>query len=316
MQFKAQIVQLDNLHEPDQEVILYCDHFYELKRLLADPKAYMSAMGLLHFNDKAWDLLSPVTAMIRSEQDDAIIKSRFTEELEVDLLDIRFNLAPKISDVFGTETKSNDSSPSDSEIEPEAETLESTGGFVAQFAKKTHTLYVTYKLPTTLKTAAPVRFTLPHAISTKIGAGTLHFDIEDKTRPSEVVRAGFIVDHIADADANTWNKLERRPVELLIPAPILPDLDDEVRDLPPSHLKPAEKDVYFKQMRIKVTENGRTTEKIVSPLLVVEGLSIESSDSTAGPVVCLQAGAVRVPDDSPQGYHWELNGVIVKNYTA
>lgn len=274
MVVNAQIIELDNAGHPDHEVIIYNDDFYELFDLLYDPIGYMAGVGFPMYHDRSWVLRSPVTAILSSEEHRLLNRP------------LSFDLGPSIDTIPGM--------------------LVEKGAFIAQFAKQTHTLFVTYKVPDPVRARKPiVSYTKPHGIRTRGNNGTLHFDLNivanpqnDPMKTVDAVRAAFIVDHLANPDVNTWNLLEKTPVEseittLYKPGSFIP------RVTPPP---PVPGPVNFKQA------GG-------SPFIVVEGLSAPATSEML--VVCTQSGAVYVPDDpkQPDGpHHWELYGMIVKNY--
>lgn len=262
---KAQIVKLDNAGLDDEEVVYYSDDFYELRELLENPVDYMLEQGK-RWKEDVWQLLSPVTAIIRPLE---------REEERPPFLG--FSPIPmfKVFDILGV-------------LETDGET---PGGFVAQFAKNTHTILITYQRPSaTFRQSRNenITFTNPNLIELEQNVATLHFDFQtaDDTISVNEMRANYVVDHLVAPDDHTWGLLGRKPLKSKASKVLGPNNKLSVAlgnaDGP---------EVSFKQKANRGVH------------MIVEGLSVSEPV-----VVCTFAGA-RWHDG-----HWWLDGDIVKNY--
>lgn len=274
MDIKAQIVKLDNVGLQDDEVVFYCNDFYELLNLIENPITYMKEKGKL-WNDNDWTLLSPVTAIINP-----------TPKLNEGTRFFAFSPIPLWQSfatlgVFGLDGdgRANDSTD---------------GGFIAQFAKNTHTLLITYVRPSADKIrpfSSNLKFTVPNTVKINDDYATVHFDFEAVDKDAMTVdqmRAHYVVDHLADPDAHTWGRLD--------PRPLVSEASDVLEPHHPFNVKkgqPATKDIGFRQL------------KSADVSMIVEGLCV-----TERVVVCTLSGAVW------DGEVWRLNGDVVKNYVS
>ncbi len=273
MDIKAQIVKLDNVGLQDDEIVFYCNDFYELQNLIENPITYMKEKGKL-WEDEDWTLLSPVTAIINP-----------TPKLNEGTRFFAFSPIPLWQSfaslgVFGLDE--NDRSES------------TKGGFIAQFAKNTHTLLITYVRPSTdnIRPFSPkLKFTVPNTVKINDDYATVHFDFEAADKSAMTVdqmRAQYVVDHLADPDAHTWGRLDPHPLVSQASEVLEPHQRFDVRKGEPSRT-----DIKFRQI------------KSADVSMIVEGLCVAERV-----VVCTLSGAVW------DGECWRLNGDVVKNYVS
>ncbi len=331
--YLAQIIPLENTKHHDLEIVLYCDDLSEIIGLLENPIDFMEQKGKdWKLND--WKLLFPVTAIIAPasnvdgsvpfQPNDFILGESFDHEK-----DHSFNLEAFMSEVTSSATTfSIKPNPLKSVF---ANFDEKKGGFIAQFALLTHTLRIHYLLPETdeigiNETPAPLyaeasKFTTPNIICSELETetfggstvitnrcGTIHFDLDMAEGTSwdtlNKVRAQFIYQHLIDAPNFTLLYLNDKPNLTVVEKPMPPSFDP---------LEPVTPRTFnFGQ------NYAMATDQIV---IVAEGLGRPPTDVEplgGEPIaVCTQSGCTWVVNpNEPGGGHWELNGIIVKNYVA
>lgn len=296
----------------DVEIVLYCNDFSAIIDLLQNP-----IKTLLQLGKDTWRMLFPVTAILApqgSEKIRAFAISREPDSQEITEIDCheRLKAASSQALLFNTTTTTLGRIFGD-------DFDERAGGFIAQFAIKTHTLRIFYVLPKVIP-ANPTfpeasSFTRPTIICSQIDEpspgdiirqGTIHFDLDMGTNTPratmELTRARFVYQHLLNAKSNTLDFLSDRPHVLAAPSP--QDLDTLPAGTPTSPDIPIPRSLY--------TMSTKEITMVVEGLGYIAGAQPDGGEPIA---VCTQSGCVWKPDPSePGGGHWELNGMIVKNY--
>ena len=318
--YRTQIIELDNVGQPDKEIVLYCDDFYDLENLLVDPVGFLQSVGSTEFDASDWVMRGPVVAVI--QPDDAYNNS-IHGPLMMAMPSVHLSMLGNPS-IMGS---------SGADGQPFAST---NGAYIAQFAVGTHTLFIRYVLPPQ-PTAIPVEFgyTVPNIITSAVPTnpqvatggdlqsftvaasrwGTMHFDLNIDALTIIQNRAKFVVNHLIDPQANTYGKLMDTPHRT-----------DVVRPVGPT------RSVIAKVGPLDPVPNKYIAPKTVPHIVIVEGLSLPGGVTTgaSGSVtggtpgdanvvaVCTQSGCIWVTDPAvqPAGGYWTLNGIIVKNYVS